>query len=80
MVAAFFALAETFAVPVVVISLAVMPYRGGPPLAVSTPAIFWTLLGVAILIPGLTALFIYAKLRRTLDRALRSRRDEAESR
>ena len=58
-----FGLAEMFALPILVIALIVMPFRGGAPVIQAAPELFWTCLLAALAIPGVCSLVFLARMR-----------------
>jgi hypothetical protein len=64
----FFGLTEALSLPVLLLALAVLPVRTGQPLSTVAPELFWLAVGLVILIPALTAGYLWLRLRRTLAR------------
>jgi hypothetical protein len=58
-----FGLAEMFALPILVIALAVMPFRGGVPVVQAAPELFWICLLAALAIPAVCSLVFLVKMR-----------------
>src|SRR5687767_7554669 len=58
-----FGLAEMFALPILVLALVVMPFRGGAPVLQAAPELFWTCLLAALAIPAVCSLVFLVKMR-----------------
>jgi hypothetical protein len=63
-----FGLAEMFVLPVLVLGLVVLPYRGGAPVLQAAPSLFWTCLLAALAIPAICSLVLLVKMRQVSTR------------
>lgn len=68
----FFVLTELFSLPVLGITLGMLPLVGDRPLLQANPTMFWLCLALAILLPGATAAVVYLRLARIFPSAGRS--------
>ena len=57
-----FVLAEALTLPALVAALFVLPYRGGPPAIQSAPDLVWMAVAVALGVPLVCSIFLYARL------------------
>lgn len=69
-----FALAELLTLPVLVYALLLLPFRGGSPLARTSPELVWIVLAVALGVPLVCSLFLFLKLSWAVGRLPASRR------
>jgi len=73
-----FVLSEVLTLPVLVVALVGLPYRGGAPIAQSAPELFWAALAVAVGLPVVCSLFLYARLQQAVGRLPAERRAAVE--
>lgn len=65
---ALFGLVELLAIPALIFTLLLMPYRDGAPVAQAAPQLFWSIIAVSVGIPAVLSLYFLLKLNRSLRR------------